>query len=95
MSVIRLTIRLKAPEDTQLLAAIEATPPGERNKSLKRALETGLLHGPTLGQALDLLATAIKTLEPDRKVAVSPSATPPKPDMAARKAALLGPFQAH
>ena len=90
MAIIRLTIRLKHPDDAALVAAIDAMPPGDRNKHLKQALEDSLIHGPTLAQAVNALAHAVEGMG---NTASPPTTERPRADKAALKAALLGPFQ--
>ncbi len=93
MDTVRVTIRLKRSEDAALVQVIEGMAPGDRNKSLKRALEDSLIHGPTLAQAVSDLAQAVHGLKSDPAHATAPGVAPSPPDRAARTAALLGPFQ--
>ena len=93
MDTVRVTIRLKRSEDAALVQVIEGMAPGDRNKSLKRALEDHLIHGPTLAQAVSDLAQAVHSLQSDRANGLGTGVAPSPPARAARKAALLGPFQ--
>jgi len=92
--MMQIHIHLSPDRDADLIAAWDRLAAGDRSQAGRDALRLAWCEMPTLARALDHLAQAIEKLEPGGKAAESPPATPPKPDMAARRAALLGPFQA-
>jgi len=90
---VQIHIHLSPDRDADITAAWDRLAAGDRSEAVRDALRSAWCEAPNMARALDHLAKAIERLEPGGKAAESPQATKSKPDKAALKAALLGPFQ--